>query len=336
MVRLKVEPEDFVVEEIPLYAPSGEGAHTFLWVEKRDVNTERVARALARAAGVAPRDVGYAGRKDRRALARQWFSVPDLAPELAVDLEVPGARVLEAARHPHKLRTGHLAGNRFDLLVREVGEEAVAAAPAAAAALGAEGFANRFGEQRFGRDGDNAERGLALLRGEAGARDRRSRREDRFLLSALQALAFNRVLQERPLPPGRLEWGDVALVQRSGGPFLVEDPEREQPRADTFEISPSGPLFGSRVSVEPLGEPAERERAVLSGLGIPDPLRPPRGVRLRGGRRALRARPEGLEAHAEGDGLRLCFTLPAGSYATVLVEELLSRSAAEPARVVVE
>lgn len=73
MVRLKVEPEDFVVEEIPLYAPSGEGAHTFLWVEKRDVDTERVARALARAAGVAPRDVGYAGRKDRRALARQWF-----------------------------------------------------------------------------------------------------------------------------------------------------------------------------------------------------------------------------------------------------------------------
>jgi tRNA(Glu) U13 pseudouridine synthase TruD len=85
-----------------------------------------------------------------------------------------------------------------------------------------------------------------------------------------------------------------------------------------------------------LGEPAERERAALAGLGIPDPLRPPKGVRLRGGRRALRARPDGLEAHAEGDGLRLRFTLPAGSYATVLVEELLSGVAAEPSRVVVE
>lgn len=334
MVRLKVEPEDFVVEEISLYAPSGEGTHTFLWVEKRDVDTERVARALARAAGVAPRDVGYAGRKDRRAVARQWFSVPDLVPEHAVDLEIAGARVLQAVRHPHKLRTGHLAGNRFDLLVRDVGEGEVAAAPAVAAVLRAEGFANRFGAQRFGREGDNAERGLAVLRGDA--RGRRSRREDRFLISALQAQVFNRVLDERPLPPGRLEWGDVALLHSSGGPFRVEDTEREQLRADAFEISPSGPLFGSRVSVEPVGQPAERERAVLVSLGIPDPLRPPRGVRLRGGRRALRVRPEGLEAHAEGEGLRLRFTLPAGSYATVLVDELLSRSSAEPARVVVE
>jgi tRNA pseudouridine13 synthase len=240
MVRLKVEPEDFVVEEIPLYAPSGEGGHTFLWIEKCDVNSERVARALARAAGVAPRDVGYAGRKDRRALARQWFSVPDLAPERALDLEIPGARVLEAVRHPHKLRTGHLAGNRFDLLVRDVDEEAVAAAPATAAVLRAEGFANRFGEQRFGREGDNAERGLALLRGETGARDRRSRREDRFLLSALQAQVFNRVLEERPLPLSHLELGDVALVRSSGGPFLVEDLEHEQPRADAFEIARPG------------------------------------------------------------------------------------------------
>lgn len=335
-MRLKVEPEDFVVEEIPLYAPSGEGTHTFVWVEKRDVDTERVARALARAAGVAPRDVGYAGRKDRRAVARQWFSLPDLAPERAVDLEIPDVRVLHAARHPHKLRTGHLAGNRFDLLVRDVGEAQLAAAPAVAAVLRAEGIANRFGAQRFGRDGDNAARGLALLRGEVPARRRRSRRDDRFLLSALQAEVFNRVLDERPLAPGRLELGDVALLHGSGGPFRVDDVEREQPRADAFEISPSGPLFGSRVSVEPLGAPAERERAVMRSLGIPDPLQPPRGVRLRGGRRALRVRPEGLEARAERDGLRLRFTLPAGSYATVLVEELLSRSTAEPGRVVVE
>ncbi len=332
MPVLRRRPEDFVVDEIPLYAPSGSGEHLFLRVEKRGVTTDEVARALARAGGVRPRDVGYAGRKDRVAVARQWFSLPGLDPQAARGLELPGARVLEAERHGHKLRTGHLSGNRFDLLVGEVPQPARAAAPKAAERLAREGFANRFGSQRFGRAGDNAERGLALLRGEAPHRDRRAAR---FLVSALQARVFNAALDERPLEPSRLEEGDVALLHTSGGLFRVDDAPSEQPRADAFEISPTGPIFGTRVTVEPAGSPAERERAVARRLGIPDELRPPRGLRLRGGRRALRVRPEGLEARAEADGLRLRFTLPAGSYATVLVDALLAAIGVEPVRSVV-
>jgi tRNA pseudouridine13 synthase len=188
------------------------------------------------------------------------------------------------------------------------------------ARLQREGFPNAFGAQRFGRDDEGAARGLALLR---GGRPPRDRRRARFQVSALQSRVFNRVLAERPLPTGRLEAGDVAVVHASGGLFRVEDAALEQPRADAFEISPTGPIFGTRPGIEPGGDAAERERAALAAVGVPEPLRAPAGVRLRGGRRALRARPSDAGLTVEGDGLRLAFTLPPGTYATVFAETLL-------------
>ena len=157
--------------------------------------TEEVARELAKQGRAsAPRDVGYAGRKDRAAVTRQWFSVRGLALRDARALVLRGARVLEAAQHRNKLRTGHLKGNRFELVVDERRRrDARARARAPRGALERGGMVNRFGEQRFGRDGENAERALALLRGERprGERGRLDRREQRFLLSALQAAVFN-------------------------------------------------------------------------------------------------------------------------------------------------
>lgn len=328
-MRLRARPEDFVVDEVPLYPPAGEGEHTFVRVEKRGRTTEDVARALARLAGVRPRDVGYAGRKDRHAVARQWLSVPALAPERALAFEEEGLRVLEAVGHPHKLRTGQLRANRFEIVVRELAPAQVEAAPAALAACAAHGFPNRFGAQRFGRAGDNADRARRLLAGEAGPRERR---EARFLLSALQAELFNRVLDERPLPLDALEEGDAAFVHASGACFLVEDAAREAPRAARFEVSPSGPVFGTRM-LEPTGRPGERERAARERAGLPDPatFRPPRGLRARGARRPLRARPEEASCGAEGtDAVRLVFTLPSGVYATVLVERLFAGERGDP------
>jgi tRNA pseudouridine13 synthase len=318
------EPEDFVVDEIPLYAPSGEGGHTFVRIEKIDATTEEVARALARAAGVAPRDVGYAGRKDRRAVTRQWLSVPGLDPERALVLDLPRARVLEAARHPHKLRTGHLRANRFEIALRGLDATSAVRAQARLAHFGAAGFPNRFGAQRFGRDGDNAARGAALLAGRERVRDRRAAR---FLVSALQAAVFNEVLARRPLPLEALECGDVAQVEASGGLFVVEDLAREAPRAAAFEISATGPIFGTR-EIEPRGEPLRREREAVAAHGIdPDvPLAPPPGVRVHGTRRALRARPESASfarSDTDPDAWMLRVTLASGCYATVLVEELL-------------
>jgi tRNA pseudouridine13 synthase len=313
-------PEDFIVDEIPLFRPTGEGQHTFVCVEKRLRNSEAVRLELARFAGVRPAEVGYAGRKDRVAIARQWFSVPGLDPSRALALENDGIRVLEAVRHPHKLRTGQLRGNRFELTLREFSEPG-----RVAAALGemlARGMSNRFGAQRFGSDGANAARARALLDGKEVAA---SRNQARFLLSALQAEVFNAVLAARPLPHDRVETGDVAWLHASGACFLVEAAEQEAPRAAAFEISATGPLFGSRT-LEPRGVPQERERVVYERLApcAAQPLRLPRGIRLRGARRPLRVRPEAARLDFLGKGVaRLCFTLPPGSYATVLVEELL-------------
>jgi tRNA pseudouridine13 synthase len=321
MPGIGLAPEDFIVDEIPLYRPIGEGEHTFVLVEKRLRNSEDVRRELARLAGVRRSEVGYAGRKDRVAIARQWFSVPRLDPERALALAGEGLRVLEAVRHPHKLRTGQLRGNRFVLLVRDLSDpERVA--PALAEAV-SRGMPNRFGAQRFGRDGGNPARARALLE---GAPFGGSRNQARFLLSALQAEVFNAVLAARPLPLDRLETGDVAWLHTSGASFLVEDAEREAPRASAFEISATGPIFGTRT-LEARGAPRERERAAYQKLGLPAPelLCLPRGVRLRGARRPLRVRPEEASCESvEAGVVRLSFTLPPGSYATVLVEELLA------------
>jgi tRNA pseudouridine13 synthase len=321
MARIRTEPEDFRVEELPLYSPSGEGEHTFVRVEKRLVTTEDVVKRLARAAGVGARDVGYAGRKDRLAVATQWLSVPRLDPHRALDLRFDGVRVLEATLHGHKLRTGQLRGNRFEIAVRGVDDKTREAARVRLAEMGRVGMANEFGSQRFGRAGRNAEIGARLLRGEIVSKDRR---KARFAISALQSAVFNDVLAARPTGIGEFEFGDIAVLHGSGGQFLIEDVEREQPRAAAFEISPTGPIFGSRV-IEPMGEVALREKAALElrGICLTD-LRPPRGIRLRGARRALRVRPDNTQMRDFPGGFWLEFELPPGSYATVLIRAVLA------------
>jgi tRNA pseudouridine13 synthase len=326
--RLRSRPEDFRVEEVPLYAPAGHGEHTFVQVEKRLRTTEEVARALARLAGARPRDVGYAGRKDRDAVTTQWYSVPGLEPERARELDFAGAVVLAAERHPHKLRTGQLGGNRFCITVRDVDAALAARAAARLAELADRGMPNRFGAQRFGADGDNAARGARLLRGERVGGDRRAQR---FLLSALQAAVFNEVLASRAAPLDAVERGEVAMVHESGGAFVVEDAVRESERARRFEISATGPIFGTRL-LAARGAAAERESAALRRHGVDlAELRPPRGVRLRGARRPLRVRPRDASSQLEGGALVLRFGLPPGSYATVLLEEVLGADAFAPA-----
>lgn len=320
-------PDDFVVDEEPLYPATGEGGHTFVRIEKRGRNTEEVVRALARFAGVRPGDVGYAGRKDRVAVARQWLSVPALEPERALAFAGDGFRALEAVRHPHKLRTGQLRANRFELVVRALPPRQVEDAPARLAALAERGFPNRFGAQRFGREGRNADAARALLeRGEAG----RDRRAARFLLSALQAEVWNACLDARPLPLDAVEAGEVAYLHESGASFVVEDAAAESARAARFELSAAGPLFGTKL-LPATGAPGRRERDVFAAHGIPEALRLPPGVRLRGARRPYRVRPEEVRCERlASDAVRLAFRLPPGSYATVLVDALFAAQEPRP------
>jgi tRNA pseudouridine13 synthase len=320
---IRTEPEDFIVVEEPMYSASGEGDHTFLYVEKRGRTTEQVARDLARAGRVSARDVGYAGRKDRHALTRQWFSLEGVEPEDALSFNIQGAEVLEAHRHGHKLKTGHLRGNRFDIILRRAGECEIETIKERADELLRRGMPNRYGEQRFGRMGDNALQARRFLEGGPPPRDRRAAR---FLISALQSEVFNAVLDERADAFDRVELGDIARVEESGGLFWVDDLDRDLARAEAFEISATGPIFGKKMRA-PVGDVARLERDVFDRFGLPElaELTLPRGIRARGTRRPLRVRPVDLEVTslAQGGGLRVQCSLPSGAYVTVLLELLV-------------
>jgi len=324
--RLKETPEDFLVEELPLYAPSGAGEHTWVEVEKRLRTTDEVAAELAAAAGTDSDRVGWAGRKDREAVARQWLSVPGVPPERAAGFAGEGWRVLRAAAHHERLRMGELTGNRFHLRVRDVDDGAAAAAATRLAELARHGLPNHFGDQRFGQDGGNPERGARLLRGEAVQGGRRQRG---LYLSALQSALFNEVLRARPAPPHVILPGDLALVHASGALLVAGSPVFPAgawvERAARFEVSPTGPLVGHKMRV-PRGEALARERAAAERLGVPWVHELPhlRGHLLSGGRRPLRVAVAEASATHAADTLELTFVLPPGSYATVLVAELFS------------
>lgn len=321
MPRLRATPEDFQVDEVPLYAPAGHGGHCWLQIEKRGRDTEEVAGELAAAAGVDAGQVGWAGRKDRDAVTRQWLSVPGLSPTAARRLAGPGWCVLQAATHPERLRVGELTGNDFRLVVREVDAVQGERALARLAELGAHGLPNRFGAQRFGRDGRNPELGARLLRGEEVSGGRRLQR---LYLSALQAAVFNEVLRRRPLPPHQPLDGDLVLVHATGGllPFRAGDDELAA-RAAAFTASPTGPLVGHKMRA-PRGPARQLEQEACAALDVPWVTELPRLRHhlLPGGRRALRVAVTDPTARLIGDTLELRFRLPPGSYATTLTGEL--------------
>jgi tRNA pseudouridine13 synthase len=329
---LKVSPEDFLVEELPAYVPCGEGQHLFLWIEKRDVSAEDLVAHVARTLGIRRAEVGVAGLKDRRAVTRQFVSVPAECEPRLCGLEVGGIRVLQAARHRHKLRTGHLRGNRFDVLLRDVSPDAGAKAEAIAAVIRERGFPNYYGEQRFGLNGATAQLGLDLLAGRKRPRDIEPRRRKfllRLALSAAQSAIFNVVLSERLAEGllGTVVAGDVMQVVASGGCFVVEDVRREQQRYDQRETVLTGPLFGPNMK-SPAGEPALREQRVLDRIGITPQQVAEFPRLLTGARRPLVIWVDDLQIAPDPAGLRFRFTLPSGVYATILLREFMKDDAA--------
>jgi tRNA pseudouridine13 synthase len=325
---VKASPEDFRVDEIPAYPPSGAGPHLWLRVEKRGRTTRDVVRELARALGVPDRDAGYAGLKDRAAVTTQWLSFPVARDPDPAALAGDGWRVLERSRHGNKLRTGHLRGNRFAIAVR--GGD-LSRARACADALAARGLPNFFGAQRFGAGGRNPDLGRALLLGRLDDPEVRRAARDRFLrrlvLSAWQSRAFNAWLAVRmadglfaaALP------GDVLKKLDTGGLFTCRDPAVDGPRVARFEVSPAGPMFGHKLPPAE-GEALVREARVLAaeGIGAPDLARG--GGETEGARRAARL-PVAIELSPLADGYLATFELPKGSYATVAMGELTKSEA---------
>lgn len=329
--RLRSEIEDFQVEEVPAYLPSGEGDHIYAWVEKRGMTTASLMREIARALDIRDSDIGAAGMKDKFALTRQMLSLPPpTTPEAVMALEIPGARILSAKRHGNKLRTGHLRGNQFILRVRELDCPADEAEGRARAILdrlaSVPGAPNWYGGQRFGRAGDNARVGKALvMRTKTGGKTPRGRQR-RLYISAYQSQLFNDYLEARlrdQLYASVIE-GDVLQKRESGGMFVSEEQAADQTRFDAGELSLTGPMFGHKMKTPMDESPAQlRESQLLTREEIELQSFAHLSKLANGTRRALSILLEGAEAKAVDESLEVRFTLPSGSYATAIMREII-------------
>ncbi len=273
---IKQIPEHFIVEEVPLYAAEGSGPHVYVNLTRAGWTTRDVVVKLGQCFDVPVRDIGYAGLKDRQALATQTFSVPGIDPQTAaarISDQLP-FQVNWVRPHRNKLRTGHLLGNRFTIFVADVVPGAAARAAAIADRLLDRGLPNFYGPQRFGRNGDNAVQGYQALLGR-GPRQQLGHRPSQhwlrdLVVSAFQAALFNLYLVRRWEAAlfFTLLQGDVAKKHTTGGLFVVEDPVREQPRFEAREISHTGPMVGSKMMAAS-GPAGELEAGVLAEVSLP-------------------------------------------------------------------
>lgn len=329
--QLRAEPEDFQVEEILGFEPEGEGEHHFLWIRKRGNNTDWVARQLARFAQVGFNAVSYSGMKDRHAVTLQWFSVhiPGLESPDWSEFCIEGVEILKAIRHRKKLKRGVHRANKFAIRLRAFSGDQ----PAAEALLdkiAIQGVPNYFGEQRFGRNGNNLTKAVARV--EAGETLKLSKRDKdgrAMMLSALRSWLFNCVLAERIAQDNWQRWlaGDVATFSGSRSQFAIEpDDDDAQQRLEAGVIHPTGPLWGDgepKVSAAACAlesDVAGRYPALVKGI---------ESAGLKPERRALRLIPEQLhwdwemDPESEETDLKLFFMLPVGTFATSVLREVV-------------
>jgi tRNA pseudouridine13 synthase len=326
---LRATPEHFIVDEVALYAPQGDGQHLYVNLTKVGLTTKDVQVRLEQALKL-PRDtVGFAGMKDKYARTTQTFSLPmgnrPPADDAAVASEIAAAlpvTVNWTMRHRNKLRLGHLLGNRFQIVVSGLAlaqDEALTRAQAIFAAIAQRGIPNYFGPQRLGVDGSNVRAGLEVLRGEAVRRDKWLRR---FLISAYQSHLCNLYLARR-LEIGAFDHllaGDVAKKYATGGMFDVVDLAAEQPRYAAQEISFTAPLYGPKMW-EASAAAGELEQAILAEAEttLDDFAR----VRVEGSRRMGRLLLQDVAAAPHAAGIVVTFFLPKAAFATTVLRELM-------------
>ncbi len=318
---IRSTPEDFLVEETIRFEPTGEGQHVYLYIQKRNTNTEWLAKQLARFADIKPRDVGYAGLKDRNAVTKQWFSV-DLAgkPEPDwQDFNNEEFSIETVTRSTGKLKRTAVKANRFTLILRELKGD-TAELESRLKKIKEQGVPNYFGEQRFGRDGNNLEVADALFSGEKKLK----KHQRGIYLSAVRSYLFNQVLSRR-IEAGNWNQavpGDVMQLAGSHSCFLAEEITDEiLQRIEEKDIFPTAPLWG-KGELQSGAKARELEMDIiseyqswLSGL---------EGVGMKQDRRSLCSQLGDLSwQFAENTVLSVSFSLSAGSYATSVLRELI-------------
>ncbi len=317
-VGFKTQPEDFIVEELLGFEPSGVGEHCLVWVEKRDLDSNTAGARLADALGLRRRLVSHCGLKDRHAVTRQWFSLHmpgQLSPEPTA-LESEGLRVLRVTRNTRKLRRGIHLGNRFTIRLREPDFDA----EERWSQIVGVGVPNVFGSQRFGNEGRNVEKALAMFRGEFTPGDRLLRG---LLLSAVRSHLFNAVVAER-MKRGcwdRALQGEVYGFPDNGTLLLIENQRGDEvQRFADGKVEITAPLWGNG-ELHSAGEVRELEIELMSRF--PELTAGLEAAGLHQERRVMRLRPMNPNFTILEDGdLQLSFDLPRGTYATAILREL--------------
>ncbi|MBK8452449.1 MAG: tRNA pseudouridine(13) synthase TruD [Thiofilum sp.] len=317
--QFRVQHSDFKVNEQMDIELSGQGEHLWLQVRKTGSNTDWVAGQLARCAGIKELEVGYAGLKDRHAVTTQWFSL-QLAGKPDPDFSALPAEIeiLQTQRHDKKLRTGALTANHFELVLRNVAGDLEQIKPIIEK-IKIQGIPNYFGEQRFGNERNNLTKALAWFKGEFRPKQKH---QMGLYISAARSWIFNHILQARIQQNNwytRLA-GDVLVLEDSHSWFVDDGSESLIQRLEQGDIHPSGALWGEgELPTQSLMRALELQQAD----GFPEFCAGLNKQRLKHDRRALRVMVKNLEyALLDQQTLQLNFTLPAGAYATVLLEQL--------------
>ncbi|TCP94877.1 tRNA pseudouridine13 synthase [Cricetibacter osteomyelitidis] len=321
---LKAECADFIVKEHLGYEMSGDGEFVAVKIRKTDANTLFVGEKLAHFAGISDRNMGYAGLKDRKAVTEQWFclQMPGQPTPDFSQFQLDGVEILEVTRHNRKIRTGSLDGNYFEVLLRNASENHKLETDELKVRLEnlkIHGFPNYFTEQRFGRDGNNLTQAMRWANGEIKVKDRKKRS---FYLSAARSEVFNLVVADR-IQKGLLhqvQQGDVLQLNGSHSWFVADETEdlnTLQMRLENQDILLTAPLIGENS----LETTALLERDIV--LQHENLLTLMKQERLKSARRPMLIHAKELSWQFEHEGLRLKFYLPAGSYATALVRELV-------------
>lgn len=341
--HFRQSPRDFVVDEIPLYPFSGEGEHLVLHVRKKNLSTWQMVDIFSNHLGIKGRDIGYAGLKDKNAQTKQYISIPKKYEAALENFDHEGIKILERVYHNNKIRIGHLKGNRFFVRLKKVSPVAATKISQALNLIKKQGMPNYFGFQRFGIDGENYKKGKAIL--EKTLKER-NKKLSQFYVNAYQSFLFNDWLSRRieiskliegfsidelsgilPMIPAeeiavmkgqkhpfKLIHGDVMMHYPYGRLFHYEE-EDEIARFEAHSTSISGLLSGKRATraVGIAGEIESGYDTIHEGID--------------GARRYGWIFPEEVEGeYKEHEAwFELHFTLPKGSYATVLVEEIAKR-----------
>ena len=316
---LKAECADFVVKEQLGYDMSGDGEFVAVKVRKTDCNTLFVGEQLAKFAGISARNMSYAGLKDRKAVTEQWFSLQmpgQPTPDFS-QFSLEGVEILEVTRHQRKIRIGSLQGNHFEILLRNA--EETDKLKERLDFLAKNGFPNYFTEQRFGRDGNNLTQALRWANGEIKVKDRNKRS---FYLSAARSEIFNLILSKRMELDlaQQILLGDVLQLNGSHSWFVVDESEdlaQLQQRLAQQDVLLTAPLIGEedKSAVDFENEIFAQHQALFALM---------RQERMKAARRPILMHPQHFQWQFEPNGLRLQFALPAGSYATALIRELVN------------